>query len=129
MGYDSILRNGMKTLDAQTSSLQDVVEFYAWESSGDYGEPQYSAQPIIMPAIVEEKQMLRRLMNGTEVAQKASITVPRPITPNGASGRREPVDPRDKIILPSGYTGPILYVNGVVDPDTHAPYCYEIILG
>lgn len=129
MGYDTILRKGVAILDQQTSSLQDTVEFYAWESSGVYGEPQYSAQPIMMQAIVEERQVLRRMMDGTEVAQRAAIIVPRPIPPNGAPGRREPVDPRDKIVLPNGFTGPILYVNGVMDPDTNAPYSYEIVLG
>lgn len=116
------------TIDAQTASLQDTIEFYAWKGAGNYGESEYD-DAVLMQAVVEEKQVLRRMTDGTEIAQKASVTIPRPIPPNGATGRREPVDPRDKIVLPNGFTGPILFVNGEIDPTTHAPYSYEIVLG
>jgi len=128
MGLASVIRKGVAILDKQTTDLQEPVEYHAWEGIGDYGEAEYAAA-VMIPAIVEEKQMLRRMADGSEIAQKASITIPRPIRPNGAANRREPVDPRDKFILPNGFTGPILYVNGVIDPSTNAPYSYEIVLG
>lgn len=131
MGLRSVIRKGVAIIDKVTGAqdgLQDEVQFYAWIGSDDFGGPEYDV-PISMEAIVEEKQYTRRMSDGTEITQRASITIPRPITPNGAAERREPIDPRDKFILPSGFTGPILFVDGTVDPDTHAPYSYEIVLG
>ena len=128
MGYDTIIRNAVAVIDRQTATLQDTILFYAWTGFGTYGEPTYGSV-VSMQAIVEEKQTLLHLSDGQEVSQRAKIVIPRPITANGATGRREPVDPRDKIVLPSGYTGPILSVEGVMDPTTNAPYSYDIILG
>ena len=109
--------------------LQASVTHYAWTANGStYGEPTY-ATGVARNAIVEMKQRLRRLAGGQEVLQQASVTFPRPITANGATGRREPIDPRDKIVLPNGYTGPILSVEGLENPDTTAPYMLEVILG
>jgi hypothetical protein len=39
------------------------------------------------------------------------------------------LDVRDKIVLPDGLTGPIIKVNGVVDPDTDEIYALEVMLG
>ena len=129
MGYDSIVRKGVASADKMTDSLQCNVQHFAWIGSNDYGGPDYEPSPIIRRGIVEEKEYLRRLPDGQEVTQKASITFPRPIAANGAADRREPIDPRDKLILPSGYTGPILGVFGVVDPSTQQPYSFEVIMG
>lgn len=128
MSLDSLIRQGVAVADRLTASLQDSVVFFAWIGSGSEGEPEYAA-PISIPAVVEEKEYLRKLSSGEEVTQKASITIPRPVPPNGAANRKEPIDPRDQIILPSGYTGPILDVAGVVDPSTHQPYMLEVVLG
>jgi hypothetical protein len=126
--YDDIVREGVAIADETTASLQDDILHYAWIADGDFSEPTY-APAILRKAIVEEKEYQRRLSNGQEITQRAAITIPRPIAANGAANRREPVDPRDKFVLPSGFTGPILNVNGVTDPKTHAPYMFEIILG
>ena len=129
MGYDSIIRKGVALADKMTDSLQCNVQHFAWIGNNDYGGPDYETSPVIRRGIVEEKEYLRRLPDGQEVTQKASITFPRPIAANGAADRREPIDPRDKLVLPSGYTGPILGVFGVVDPSTQQPYSFEVIMG
>lgn len=128
MNYSSLVRLAASLADSQTADMQDTVSFSAWIGSGTYGEPIFAA-PINIQAIVEEKQYTRRLPDGSEITQKATITIPRPIAPNGATDRREPIDPRDKFVLPSGFTGPIQFVNGTIDPSTHAPYSFEIVLG
>jgi hypothetical protein len=66
---------------------------------------------------------------GAEVLQIATVTIIGPVAANGADERREPVDPRDRITLPNGFSGPILDVGGVVDPDTGSPYSVQVILG
>jgi hypothetical protein len=128
MGLDSIVRKAVAIIDKQTTSLQDTIIFSPWIGSDIYGGPAYGS-PINMKAIIEEKQILRRLSDGQEISQRATITIPRPIAPNGATDRREPIDTRDKIVLPSGYTGPILFIEGVMDPTTNAPYSFDIVLG
>ena len=128
MGLDDLVRMGVAIADAQTKSLQANVIHAAWTGSGTFGEPTY-ASAVVRPAIVEYKQRLRRTSGGQEVMQQASVMFVGPIPNNGAAERREPVDPRDQIFLPNGYTGPILSVEGVIDPSTSSLYTVEVILG
>lgn len=115
--------------DRISDGAQDTVLIYPWIGYNTSGGPAYAPTPVPHKAIIEEKTS-EYLKSATEVVnQKAVITIPRPIAPNGAAERTEPVDPRDQIVLPSGYTGPILDVNGPIDPKTHAPYMFTIILG
>jgi hypothetical protein len=128
VGFRDIVRNGLKTVDKVTSDLHSTILHEAWISNDTYGKPQY-ALPVRVKGILEVEQRLRRLDSGQEVLQHAVITFPRPLKVNGATGRREPIDPRDVLTLPSGYSGPILFVGGVVDPSTGRPYGLEVILG
>lgn len=128
MGLDTILRSGIALVDRATGSLQVTIVLSPWSGYGSYGEPTYGA-PVLMQAIVDEKEGLRRLVNGQEVTQRAVVTIPRPITMHGAVDRREPIDPRDLLELPSGYIGPILDISGPTDPITRAPYMLEVVLG
>lgn len=129
MGLASTIRSAVAVVDAVVNDLQDDITVYPWIGIGSYGEPSYDT-PVTMKAIVEEKESHRPyLVGGEEVIQRATITIPRPVAANGAAERREPIDPRDKIVLPSGYTGPILNVEGITDPSTHNPYMYVILLG
>lgn len=113
---------------SQEDTIQDTIVFYPWISDDDFSKPVYGSG-ISMKAVVVEKDYNRRMPSGEEIRQRAEITIPRPIAANGAANRKEPVDPRDKIVLPNGYTGPILNVDGVSDSSTHAPYLFTIILG
>jgi hypothetical protein len=129
MSLASTVRNAVAIANKVTKSLQDsTITITPWIGSDVYGAPLFGS-PILVSGIVEERQYLRRLGNGQEVVQRASITILKPMTDNGAAERREPVDPRDKVVLPSGYTGPILDVMGITDPSTHNPYMIEILLG
>lgn len=112
-----------------TAPLQVNVTFEAWVGSGDYGTDSLYAEPLALPAIVEMKQQLRRSYSGEEVQQRAVVTFLAPVRPNGAAGRREPIDPRDRITLPDGTTGPILDAQGLADPATGAPYFQVVALG
>ena len=128
MGLDTVIRNAVATANRVTGALQATVTHAAWTGADSYSKPTY-ATAVPRQAIVEFKQRMRRLPNGEEVMQQATVTFLSPIAANGASGRREPVDPRDRITLPSGLTGPILDVSGMVDPSTDAPYMLTVALG
>jgi hypothetical protein len=131
MGLGDILRTGIAIADRVTGGsggLQGTVLLYPWEGSGDYGEADFGIA-IPVDAIIDERQYKRRLKSGDDVIQRAEITILRPIAPNGAENRREPIDTRDKIVLPSGYTGPILDIDGPHDSLTGAPSMFRIILG
>jgi hypothetical protein len=128
MGLADTIRNAIATANAITSDLQVTVRHRAWTGTDAYSKPVY-ATAIHRPAIVDFRQRLRRDLNGQEVVQVASVMFLEPILPNGATGRREPVDPRDELTLPNGYTGPIIDVGGFVDAGTDAPFLIEIGLG
>ena len=129
MALDAIVRKGVSLANRLTADLQDTVTHEAWIGHDGFGKPQYDPAIISRQAVVEMDQRLIRLADGQEVQQRARVTVIGPITGNGAKGRKEPVDPRDRITLPDGTIGPILDVKGVSDPTTGAPYAYTIILG
>ncbi len=129
MNLATIVRNGVALAKTLTTSLQGTISIYPWESpNSTYGGPTYGTA-VSIPAVIDESIRFRRMSDGQEILQKAEITILQPLTANGASGRSEPIDPRDKIVLPSGYTGPIRYVNGPIDSSTGYPYMFTIILG
>jgi len=130
MGLADIVRSGVATAQSVTADLQDSVSHEAWigHDGTGYAKPAY-APAVARPALVEMKQRKLRLADGSEVTQNAQLTFIGPVEANGAVGRREPIDPRDRLTLPSGHTGPILDVQGLVDTGTHAPYLLEVALG
>ena len=127
-GLADIVRSGVATAHRIVSTLEGPVQHFAWTGVGAYAAPTY-ASAVIRPAIISLEQKLRRLPGNVEVNQRASFILLVPVTNNGASGRREPVDPRDKFILPDGTTGPVLYAGGPLDPKTNNPFLIEVVLG
>ncbi len=128
MGLDDILRNGIALAHRITGDLQVQVQHSAWIGTDVYGKNTYAAA-VDRRAIVDYKQRLTRQLNGQEIVQVATITFLEPIEDNGAEGRREPVDTRDRMVLPNGQTGPIVEVSGPMDPNTSNPYMLTVGLG
>jgi hypothetical protein len=129
MGLKNLIRNVIATADSVTSDLQVPVLHYAWIGNDSvYGGPLYAA-PITRQAIVEKKIRNFRIESGEEILQKATITFLRPISHNGAANRQEPIDPRDKLVLDDGYTGPIKFISGLNNTFSDSPYMLEVILG
>jgi hypothetical protein len=128
MALDSLVRSAVAIANSVTSSLQVVVSHEAWIGSDSYGAPQY-ATAVNLSAIVEYRQRLRHLRDGQQVLQRAVVFLLEPVSPNGAAERREPIDPRDRIVLPDGTTGPIYDVAGLADPQTNASYYHEVVIG
>lgn len=136
MDFSSLIRNvGLPIIDNLTGSLQAVITIEPWTGSDDYSKPTYGSA-VSIPCIIEDASHLRRvgrskedIVDGQESQVKTTITIPRPLASNGATGRREPIDPRDKITLPNGSTGPILNIDGVLDPLTSKLYMFTVELG
>lgn len=128
MALNDLIRMGVAVADKVTKSAQVNVIHSPWMGSDIYGGPSYGPSAV-RPAIVEYAQRLRQIGNGQEIMQKASVLFVGPIPDYNISERRNPIDPRDQIFLPNGYTGPILSVEGVVDPSTNSLYTVEVILG
>ncbi len=134
MGLETTLRKGVAIADKLTKSLQVEVTHKRWTGTDDDGEDVLDIG-ISLKAIVEFKTKFLRRTGGQqyntaeESIQRATITIIGPVTDFVAEGRTNPIDVRDQFILPDGSSGPILNVEGVVDPSTGSPYSYEISLG
>lgn len=129
LALDKIVRDAVALADSITKSLQPTVAHSAWTGQDVFGTATY-ATAVNRDAIVEYKIRDKlQSSTGKVIQSQALITIIGPITANGASGRVEPIDSRDKIVLPDGTTGPIIDVEGIVDPITNKPYMYQIWIG
>lgn len=126
MGFNTLISGLLAGVaDPLTSSLQVEIYHYAFadRTEDDYNKPDW-ASPILRNAIVaKSSKLVRRVSEGDSLGELVqanwSITFPRPVA----------VDPRDKFLLPGGVTGPILKVDGVINPDTEEVYATEVFLG
>jgi hypothetical protein len=128
MALADVVRSGIALANNLTGSFQVSVNHYAWISDNEAGEPQFAA-PIIRQALHERKQRLIKTADSRELVSTSQLTIIGPVGENGAEGRREPIDSRDKIVFFSGESGKILNINGLDDPSTGRPYMYEVSLG
>ena len=128
MSLANVVRSGVRVANKLTASLQVPIQHSAWIGQDDYSKALYSPVASIRQAIVEMGPVAVRTTRGEIVFAKAKVTIIGPIPDNGASGRSEPIDPRDKIILPDGSVGDILEMSAPIDPATMRPYYYEVTL-
>ncbi len=129
MGLAAVLRNAVATINSVTADLQVTVAHHPWIANNDDGESTYGS-PVNIQAIVEYGKEQMVVKEGRELLVKGTaITIIQPVTDNGAANRREPIDPRDRFVLPDGTSGPIISQKGVADPATGDQYLYEVFLG
>lgn len=120
-GFNSLISGLLSSVaDPLTASLQTTVTHYAYSdyTEDDYNKPTPGAGTS-RQAIVAKSDKLIRTIEGEMVQAQWSITFPRPVS----------VDARDKFVLPGSVTGPILKVEGVLDPATDVVYATEVFLG
>lgn len=127
-GLDAVLRNGIKTIDKITKTLQATVTYQPWKAQDEFGAATYGSARKLR-AVVEYNRQMRKTESGEEVMTMASVLFVQPLKPVGTTGRTEPIDPRDKITMPDGRTGPIVYSKGFVDRISGLTMYHEIWLG
>lgn len=127
-GFADLVRNGVALADSLTATLQANVTYEAWTGRDGFGEPIYAAATLV-PALVERTSKMVIDSAGRQIRAEHVISFLRPIAANGAAGRDEPIDARDRITLPDGSTGIIAAVDTLVDPDTGAGYYHTVSMG
>ena len=130
MNVAGVARRARNIANALTKSTQAPFTHDAWVSHGASGQPVYASESVTRKGVIEQGPKPFRTALGEVILAKAVIYVLEPVESNGATGREEPFDPRDKITLPNGTVGaPIMGASGVVDPQTGVPYLYTVGLG
>lgn len=127
-GLADVVRAGVAIAHQVTETLQVDVSLSRWQSQDAFGAVTYSTAADY-PALVEYKVRLHETASGKLVQTRAKVTFLTVIPSNGAANRTEPIDSRDRIVLPDGTTGPIVDVAGLVNPSTERPYMLEVYLG
>jgi hypothetical protein len=130
MALVDTIRNAVATADGVTKSLQPSITMKPWIRSDGAGAPQYGT-PVTVRAISERRTSMRYTSTGQEIVSNHYLAILDPIAPNGAAGRREPIDERDVFVLPDGTTGPIVDIRGLTDAGSAegASFLYEVWLG
>lgn len=133
MGFGSLIRGGVALADSLTGKasndgLQGTFTHEAWIGQSGAGLPTYAAG-VIRNGVIDTTPRVHYTGTGILVVITATITVLEKIPDNGATGRVEPVDPRDRITLSDGTTAPIISDGGPDDPSTGRPYLNTIMIG
>lgn len=124
-----IIRAGVAIANTLTAGVQQNITWEPWIAEAGDGAVTYGS-PVTLRAVVDLTRKQKMTITGALVTVIATLTIVGDVTPNGATGRSEPIDPRDKITLPDGTTGPIIGVpNAVVDPGTGRGFIHEVTLG
>lgn len=106
MGLADIVRSGIATANAATADLHVTIEHSHTITRSSSGRITF-AETDNLKAIVEPMAKVFRDNDGVERVSKARITILSDVA----------LDLSDKLVLPSGQTGPILQVSGgIADP-------------
>jgi hypothetical protein len=133
MGYATLLRNGVALTNKLTGKgaddgLQGTFIHEAWISQDGAGKYTF-ASGVERDGVIDSTPRIHYNEHGDPVIISATITVLEIVPANGAPGRIEPIDPRDRITLADGTTAPIVSAGGPNDPSTGRPYVNQILLG
>ncbi len=128
MGFDTLIRNGIALAKTLTADIRVTCTHEAWTGRNVNAKPTYAAG-VARSGILEQKQVWVKTPTGNQIETRPTFLILEPIADNGASTRREPIDPRDRFTLPDGSKAFAVDVAFIVDPSTGDPYAYEITLG
>lgn len=126
--FSNFIRLGAKLADQFTRDGQSEVTHEAWIGQDKFGKETYAA-PVTLRGAIDSRQRLIVTTGGKTITIMSTITFTQAIAPNGAAGRREPIDPRDRITLPNGFSGPIIDTGAPIDPKTGMGYIQQVMLG
>lgn len=129
MTLAAVIADAVAGAAALTQSLQVPVSLEQWIGHKDgSAKPDYD-EPLVLAAIVQEGSTQVRTSTGETFTARACVSFLELPPINGAAGRREPIDPRDRITLPSGLTAPIVdNVGALLNPDTSLPFVLSVWL-
>src|SRR5262245_10370875 len=112
--------------NAYTQSVQTEVQISPWIGGPlTFGGPDQFGAAVTALAFVKEGLEHTRRSDGTIIMVRARVAFwdPDAIPPNGADGRAEPIDPRDILTLPSGLSGHMRELAGILtNPETGQPF-------
>lgn len=132
MGYEDILRDAISgILSPEFETMKLNIQHHQW--IGDDGEgTDLFADPVTRRGLVDLTKRERNTSNGVTVMTFATITWLDHWTPASANPgkvRENPIDPRDRFVLPDGGTAPIVQTGGFADSLTAKPFVNDTILG
>jgi len=131
MSLASVISGGVATIKGVLSRgdvLEDIT-LERWTGYDSSGDETFATAETYSVFVELGAGHVWDEMNQTQIPTIAKVIVLEPLTDNGADDRTEPLDPRDKITLPGGASGPIAKFAGVVDGSTGSPYMFEIWVG
>lgn len=132
MGLSSLIAGAFAAANAAAEGLgiaQDVVH-EPWIGDVNGVGDEIPPTPVTLRALVQMDPAVDRNPRGQAVKLRAIVTFLEPPEPVGVPGRREPIDPRDRIILPDGSTGQIVDIKaGLTNPDTEQPFAVQVSIG
>jgi len=131
MGLATAIRQQLEAVRVATAGpdgLQVNVVHEPWIGQDGRVKPIFDTA-VTRPALVQFRRPQQLRSEGQQIAARVILSFFGPVAPNGAIGRREPFDPRDKITLPDGTTGPIVDVQSMPAPDTNEPLLTVVYLG
>jgi hypothetical protein len=131
MSFANLIRGAVKTAHKITSQgeLQETITLKRWVSENSGGVRTYAAD-LPVSAIVDHKSRAFRTKDGIDRTSTAQVVLLDPIETLTVTGRKEPVDERDQVVLADGTVGVVMGVDGgVVDPATGYGYVTMIYLG
>ncbi len=134
----NILETGVKIVDRAIPGLKAVCtlkQFIGSDANGDVlltdgleGRP----NPITFKSVVDYTNKVT-IRNAQMVSISATLTITETIPFNNTltdPPRRNPIDPRDEIILPDGTSGPIISAPGsVLNPRTGTGFIQVVEMG
>ena len=127
-GFADLVANGVALADRLTGTLQVNVSYEPWIGQNAFGDYEYGPAQFL-PAIVERQSKMVIDLQGQEIRAEHVINILRPVSANGANGRDEPIDARDKFTLQDGSTGIIASVETLLNPVTNAGYYHIVSIG
>lgn len=120
MALNDLVRSLVGVADRVTAPLQATVEHHVFRRHTSKGGIEHYPTPDAVQAVVILGQKRTGYNERGEVVPlRALLIFPRPIA----------VTMHDKFILPDGTTGPVVSIDGVVDPATGNRYASEVGLG
>lgn len=129
MNIDQVFTQAIAALNGTTQGIQELVRIRPWISEDLYGKRSFGATRKYK-AVVTRNAGEVRTRDGRTINIRAVVAFLRPITPIGAVGRQEPIDPRDEIYLVDDVTGPIISISGPTNPPaTKVRYFQQVTLG